>query len=285
MTDAAEQSITAPQGDPAGATPTPEGQVASSAAGQPESAPWYDGFSDEIKGYVETKGWKDPEASIESYRNLEKLVGAPPDQVLRLPKSDADPKEWDSVWNRLGRPAEAKGYEFDESLNLDDSLVEWAQEVFHKNNVPQDAANGILKAYNEIEQIAMQREEEAYTAQVSQEAAQLKKDWGAAFDQNAAQAKAAATQLGMDEQTVDALERVLGFKKTMEFFQGIGSRTGESDFVTPGSSNATGMMTPSAAKSRIAALRADKSFVARYTAHEAGALEEMKRLHEWAYPE
>jgi len=281
MTEAAAAATTAPDAGAAAPT-TPD--LGAATTGSTEG-PWYDGMSDELKGYVENKGWKDSSATVESYRNLEKLVGAPEDQILKLPQGDAPPEEWGKVWDKLGRPEEAKGYEFETEAGANEGMVDWAREAFHELGLPKGMGEGLMAKYTEFENAQMTAEEERYTAQTAKEANELKTEWGAAFEQNAGLAKAAAVKLGIDGPTVDKLERVLGFSGVLKLFHNIGSRTGESEFISSGSGTQTGVMTPSAAKARIGALRADSAFVQRYTANETGAIEEMKRLHEWAYPE
>lgn len=261
---------------------TPETPAAPAA---PE-APWFGNVSEDLKGYIENKQWSGPEDVITGYRNLEKLTGVPADRMLKLPGEGAEQAEWDSVWSRLGRPDKPEGYGFEAKEGQDAALLEWAQTAFHELGLPKATAAALMQKYEELGTSILQNEETAYQERTAKEATDLKKEWGAAFEQNAGVAKSAAVRLGIDGATIDKLERVLGFSGTMKLFHDIGSRTGEGDFVGSGSGgNHTGIMTPSAARNRIAALRNDPAFVQRYTSHETGAMEEMKRLHEWAYPE
>ena len=67
-------------------------------------ADWTAGLPEEMKGYVQNKGFKDPSAVVESYRNFEKLMGVPQDRMIKLPEKAEDKAAWDSIYNRLGRP-------------------------------------------------------------------------------------------------------------------------------------------------------------------------------------
>src|SRR5881394_756652 len=69
------------------ATMPPEETTTTATTTTPDK-PWFDGF------------------------DAEKLVGVPADQVLRVPKDAADEKGWNAVWSRLGKPTDAKGYDF-----------------------------------------------------------------------------------------------------------------------------------------------------------------------------
>src|SRR5690349_8033208 len=71
-------------------------------------AKWYSGFeSPELRGFVETKGWKDPGAAVESYRQLEKTIGVPAERLLKLPDK-ADAPEWKEIRAKVGVGAPEK---------------------------------------------------------------------------------------------------------------------------------------------------------------------------------
>jgi len=256
---------------PGGTDPAPQGN-------------WYDGFSEGNKNLVMDRQWTGPEALVESYANLEKLTGVGPDRLLKLPKSDAPPEEWNGVWSKLGKPDSPEGYGFKAEEGQNAELIEWASKTFHELDLPKSAAEKLLAKYGELEKQQIEAEEARYAENLSTQANSLKKEWGAAFQQNVGLAKSAAAKLGMDEHKINALERVLGFDGVMKMFHDIGSRTGESDFVTGGGSP-TGMMTPAAAKARISSLQGDPDFAKRYISGDSSARSEMEKLHKMAYPE
>ncbi len=90
---------------PAGQATTVPGTV--QARVDPASEPaanapdWIKDWAPEDIGIVEKKAWKSPQDLFKSYRELEKTLGQ--DKVV-LPKDGADAKEWDAVYNKLGRP-------------------------------------------------------------------------------------------------------------------------------------------------------------------------------------
>lgn len=253
------------------------------ATTQPASnAPWYGSFNDDLKGYVETKGWKGPEATVESYRNLEKLHGVPPEQIIKLPKDGAPPEEWNKVWDRLGRPADPKEYNIPEGADGDTTFAEWARGTFHELGIPKAMAEKLAAKYSEFGQSIMAKKQESYQATVAQETTALKQEWGAAYDQNINKAKAAVNGLGLDTESIDKLEQALGFAGVMKLLHNIGSKTGEGDFVTSGSGGNFGVLSPGAAISRIKMLKEDADFTKRYLSGNSAAVEEMQRLHKWA---
>lgn len=269
---------------PATATSTAPA-AAPDAAPAPAVGNWFDGFNDDLKGYTQNKGWKDPAATVESYRNLEKLVGVPQDQLLKLPKSDAPPEAWNDIWNKLGRPSDPKEYGFQAPEGQDPAFSEWMGKTFHEAGVPKAMAEKIAAAYAEFGQQMETQQQEARQAQLATEAAGLKTKWGAAHEQNLGIARQAAQGLGIDGETIDALEAGMGYAKVMELFHTLGTKMGEGAYVSGERGQQSGVLTPEAAQQRIQALRKDTDFLNRYQNGDAKARQEFEQLHKWAYPE
>lgn len=270
-------------------TATQESTATTDTATAPVSTagdPWYTGLSDDLRGYVETKGWQDQAAVVESYRNAEKLLGLPADRVVKLPKHDAPAEEWmDAVWSKLGRPEQPDGYGFQAPEGGDTSFADWAGKTFHELGVPREMGAKIAEKYEEFIQSMDSQYKEQFETQIGQEQETLKKDWGAAYEQNKNIAAQAAQKLGVDAEALDALESQIGFAKVMEMFHSIGTKMGEADFVGGDAPAGFGIMSPQQAQSRIQALRSDSDFIKRYTSGDLAARDEMERLHKWAYPE
>lgn len=248
------------------------------------SVDWTSGLNEDFKGFVQNKGWKDPTQVVDSYRNLEKLLGAPQDQVIKLPKED-DAAGWEAVMNRLGRPATPDAYKLPVPEGDKGEFAKWASDVFHKAGLSEKQGKAIAEAWNAQTLNMQSGAKEAYTAKVTQEQAALKKEWGAAHDQNMAMAQRAAREFGADPKMIDAIEGSIGLAATMKFFQNLGSRMGESSFVIGSQNGGNGPMTPAQAKSQITALKSDPGFVSKYVSGDAEARAKMQRLHEFAYPE
>ena len=284
LTGAAPAAGGAEGGAPAGA------EGGTPAGGQPtgNDAEWFSSFdNEELRGYAQKKGWKGPEAVTDSYRNLEKLNGVPPERLVKLPKEDAGEEEWGGVWDQLGRPEKPEDYGFEAPEGSDGAFAKWMGDTFHKAGVPTGMARKIADAYQEFSQQVQQQQEDAHAQRVDTEAAALKLEWGAAGEQNMAVAQRAVRGLGVDEKTVDALEKAMGYAGVMKFFHSLGSKMGESDFVA-GSSAAPGgggALSPDQAQVQIKELRTDKNFVKRYNDGDRDAREQMAKLHKQAYPE
>ncbi len=267
---------------PAGGTPP-----APPAGGTPPAAiPWLTGADEVTVGYVQNKGWSEPKQVLDSYRNLEKLMGADKaGNAVILPKPDATPEEQAAFFNRLGRPADASGYKLDAIKGSDPEFSKQAASWFHELGLTQKQGEALATKWNEHVGGLTTASQAAQQAAFAADDAALKTSWGQAFAQNVAQAQVGMRAIGGPEM-VDKLSAAMGHKATMEFLQSIGSRMGEATFENGQTATKFGdALTPGEAKAKIAELRADKAFVARYIGKDAGAVAEMKRLHEYAFPE
>jgi hypothetical protein len=243
-------------------------------------------LSPELQGYVETKGFKDVSGAIESYRNMEKLLGVPKERILKLPEKADDAEGWKNVYSRLGCPEKPAGYELKMPEGIgDEGFAQWAKDTFHGLGLSKNQGENLTTKWNEYVQKQMEKTTADYNSQVEQEEASLKTEWGAAYDQNINLAKRAAQTFGIDEETADKLEESMGVAKVMKMFHSMATKLSEDQFVSgDGGSPKFGVMTPEAAKARIQQLKGDPEFRKRYAANGADELAEMKKLHRWAYP-
>lgn len=248
---------------------------------------WAKGADELTTGYIQNKGWDNPMKVVDSYRNLEKLLGADKaDNAVVIPKHDADPKEWAAVYDKLGRPSAPDGYKVELPEGGDKAFHEASMSKFHELGLTKAQGEQLANWYNSTVVESVQAAEADRAARFQQEDTAIRQEWGAAFTQNLAQAQAAARGLGLDGATIDKLSDALGHKATMQMLQNIGSRMGEDTFVTGnGDTNFGSVMTPAQAKASIQSLMSDKDFTARYLKGDAGAKAEMQRLHQFAYPE
>jgi hypothetical protein len=273
---------------PINATPSGEQSVAAAVPAPSVSAAapsdWTASLADDLKGYVQNKGFKDPGAAIEAYRNLEKLRGVPEERLLKLPEKDDDAQGWESVYQKLGKPSKPEEYKVQ---TQDPEFGKWAQSTFHELGLSTKQAEKLVSKWNQYADNMTKGQQEVYHQKVEQDNQALKKEWGAAFDQNIAVAKRAAAGLGIDGQTIDALEKTMGFAGVMKFMNSLGSKLGEGSYVAgeTKTDNFMGALTPEAARNRISALRSDPTFVQKYVSGDLSAKTEMEKLHRFAYPE
>lgn len=273
---------------PGNPAPQPTGQDGNNQPPAPtNSVPWLPGADELTVGYVQNKGWKDPAQVLDSYRNLEKVFGADKaGNTVVLPKPDAAQADLDAFYTRLGRPASADGYKLPLPEGTDPAFSKIASQWFFEHGVPAKAAEGIVTKLNEWTKAQNDAAVAASNAAYEKEDLALHQKWGAAFDQNVEQARAFVRGMGLDADTIEQLSQVMGHQKTMEFFQTLGAKMGEHDFVAShGQAKFGDAMTPAQAKAKMEILRADKAWTAKYLSGDAEAKAEMDRLHRYAFPE
>lgn len=248
---------------------------------------WTNGLSQDLRGYVENKGFKDPSSLADSYRNLEKLLSAPKERLLRLPDKE-DAPEWGDVYNRMGRPGSADEYDIKPPQGeTNDTFAKWARDNFHELGLSKKQAQGLANRWNDYVNNGQKSSQESMVAQVAAEEAGLKKEWGMAFDQNVGLAKRAAATFGVTSEVLDKMESSMGFGGVMRFMHSLGAKLGEDTFVGGGNQGGGGfgVMSPAAALNRLAELRKDHGFIKRYAAGDIAAKDEMNKLHRFAYPD
>lgn len=265
--------------DPAAAPVAPVVPAAPAAPAPgvvPPSTEWHAGIADpELRGYVQTKGFKDPAALAESYRNFEKLQGVPQDRIVKLPERSDDTAAMDAIYTRLGKPADATGY----ALTGDAALIAPMGEAMHKAGLNPAQAKLLNDAWNaEVGTMIATADAERKT-QDAADMVGLRAEWGDKFDQNSELARRASKEFGLADTDFDLLAGAIGSSKTMKLFQAIGAKAAEPVPFDPARSVQGGALTAEAAGQRITQLSGDKDWTARYLAGGVAEREEMAALH------
>lgn len=231
------------------------------------SAPWYGELPadspKEFREWLGNKGFKDPVAALESYYNAEKLLGAPADSIIRLPKPD-DAEGMRKVWQRLGAPEKPDGYELPvrtgpdgKPLEADVEFTQFTSQLFHKVGLPKNMAQAIVKEVNEYATNRAKQEAETLKAESERQLNELRQEWGGDYDKNAEFArrglKAYGEKAGLNADDLNALELAIGTSKMLKLFHALGQTTAEHDF---GGGGVAGVgLTPGHAKAKMDELR------------------------------
>jgi hypothetical protein len=243
-----------------------------------------------VLGLWQNKNWdtSDPAkvalAASQAYAEAQKFVGAPTDQLLRLPAGPADEAGTKALWAKLGAPGDPKGYDFaavkfTDGSPLDPTFEAAFRQTMAEANVPKDMAvriaQGIARHLDGVEA----NETAEKTAAIQQERAALQTNWGQNFQANQVIAQNAVRALGIPPEAVAALEGQVGYSKVMEMFRLIGTKIGEASFVTGGGvGNGPNLMTREGASARLTELKADTAWVQRYMAGGSQEAREMANL-------
>ena len=276
----------------AGATPpasttgtTGQSGAASADMGKPEAhatGNWYDTIEDnDLKGYLQNKGWKDPTELANGYRNLEKLVGS---EKVPLPKGAEDKEGWNRVYDALGRPKSAEEYKLPVPEGDPGTFAKAASGKFHELGISQQQAEGLANWWNETQKGQVTQMQQQSAQKTEAELSAVKNEWGQAYNENLELGRRAAREFGLDGQKLSAIENAMGTGEMLKFMAKIGRGLTEHNFEGGKSTSSFGM-TPEAAQSRINALRQDQAWSTKYISGDADAQTEMKRLMSIAYPE
>lgn len=262
-------------------TPAPNSapEAGQTPAPAPTSANWYDGFNDEIKGYVQAKGFKDAGAVVESYRNIEKLMGVPKDRLLKLPEKADDPA-WNDIHYKLGKPEKAESYKVELPKDYgDENFAKAAKDMFHKANLTMAQAEEITKWWNGHMEAHLNAEREAIAAEIQRETEALKKEWGAAFEQNFNAMDTVIEKFGISEGQLLKMKDTFGAAGAAKFLYNLSSKLGEHTFTAPGGPNSTGTYSPTMAKEAIKERMKDVDFRQRLLNGDAQAKAEWDKLN------
>ncbi len=263
----------------------PSGGEQQQAAAPAAAQDWAAGFDDNTRGLIQTKGWKTPADVLGSYQNLEKLMGA--DKAGRgvvIPKADATPEEWGAFYSRLGRPEKPEAYKLAIPEGSSPEFAAAAASKFHELGLTEKQAESLGNWWNEQAGGIMEGQTAAFEQQAAIDMQDLRKEWGQQFEANAEMARRARRESGLTDQEGQAIERALGLKKAAQVFAHLGKQFAEAP-MKGGEGSAQGRFgsTPEDARARIAALKGDQEWTARYLKGDTSAAEEFKRLHQIAF--
>ena len=107
---------------------------------------------DEFKEEAWAKDLKTHEDVWKKLAGAQKLIGK---KGIIPPSKDAPKEEWDAHYKALGRPETPEGYEFQsiealKAIDRNATLDNGIKQIFHKYNVPKEAAEGIVREYENL---------------------------------------------------------------------------------------------------------------------------------------
>ncbi len=202
------------------------------------NTPW---FPETHKSIVESKGWKGPADAIDSYANLEKLIGADKaGRTVVLPKDDKDEEGIKAFRSKMGVPEAADKYELPLPEGDDGTFAKVAASWFHQHGIPKSAAQGISKAWNEHIAGLVKADEERAQNESQMQLTKLKTEWGGEFDKRSEFARRFLRASGWDDAKVTQYEQTFGTAAMLKDFYGWGSKMAEPDFAGDGNKGGGG---------------------------------------------
>lgn len=254
-------------------------------AGEGGNQPWYANLADpDIRGFAELKKWESPEKAIESYRNLEQKLGAPPDRLLKLPEKPDDPA-WGEIHKKLGlaAPEKPEDYELPVPEGFNEDYAKAVAAKAKELGIPKHMLKGLGEFNNEYVKRALEADEQAREQRHTTALAELRMEWGGTYEETVALAQRAEElvkrEVGLSEESLKAWQDAdpKGYYKMLAYQ---GSRLAEAKKIDGSTAvNSTAAMSPEAARSRLKMLMADKEFFVRWNNGESSAVSEFNALN------
>ena len=265
--DATETSQTSTAAAATPATPTSGSAPAdgSTPPGDAEAAPSIlDGFGDpDLRTYAEGKGFDKAgfEGVVKSYSHLEKIMSADKaGRTVLLLGDDPTEEQSNEFFSKLGRPKDAAGYEIAAPEGEDGAFAKWAGDAFFSAGLSRTQAAKITEAWGAYSEGVTQTATDAMNLDSVDAQAELKKDWGAAYEQKVKGVDAAAARLGFTEGQLVGLRNTMGAAATMRFIDGLNTKMGDHNFDS-GESVMSNLKTPEQARLELGELTMSKEFM------------------------
>jgi len=257
-----------------------DGGAQDGGAGGTGDAPWYSTLPTEQHALIQTKGWKDAGAVVESYTNLEKLLGADrAGRTVTIPTDKSTPEEIAAFHTKLGVPDKAEGYEIKIAEGVDPTFSKMMAAAMKDAGIPKGAGEKLAAVYQQQEAAATT----AFLAQSDADMRALQTEWGADFDAKLETAGRGAAALGLKDRALrDKLERAVGTKTLLTWAHMVGEMTSEHGgprLGSDGSKSATFTLTKESAQAKVEALTKDSEFQSRLQSPNAKVRD--KAMIEW----
>lgn len=200
-----------------------------------------------------------------SYVNAQKLIGADPNAVLKIPANEED-AAWNDIYSKLGRPETPEEYDLDSIKEVEgiseDNLKEIA-EVAHKNGVSNKALAAIAEVYKgQIEGLSGKSDEEMDSIYKEYDQ-DLEKHFGSAFEARTSKIQEELKAKADPEfiQLAKDYPWIMDHPSVIKTFDNFIKASSESSGPKEGKGSGDHAMTPNEALAEINAMDGDKEIV------------------------
>ncbi len=212
----------------------------------PPAAPaaWYSSYDEKDQGVIAQHGWATENGHKDmfgAYKHLLDMRGVPAEQLLKLPAKEAEAKEWDAVYDRLGRPKTAAEYNYKapEGVQLDLDRMGSVTEAAHAAGLNSAQLSTILDAAVKWESDKLAQIQREQDQKDETELRKLERDWGSTAKTKTEYARQALERCGADGEVLGILQDALGKAGALRFFANIGERFQEASFPSAGNTFGT----------------------------------------------
>ena len=228
-----------------------------------------------------------------SYIGLSKLMGADKNDILRVPKPEADEKEWNEYYQKLGRPEAPDKYALPkiEGVEFNEDVLKQFRELAYKNGMTAKQFESVMGWYAPMAQSILQQQKESMVNAEKNVKEELKKEWGAAYEQKVNKIDDIINLYDKDGVVFDKLGKagLLGDADIWKFFERAANDLSESDGTKDGNPAKEQVMTPNQAQMEINKRFADAAWMKIYTDSnnpmQKHYVEEMTKLSKYVFGE
>ena len=239
----------------------------------PAAPEWVKDWAPEDVGIVEKKAWKSPQDLYKSYRELEKMMGK--DKVV-LPADGADPKEWDAVYSKLGRPDSPDKYAAPK--DADATMFKALAPELHTAGLTQAQVDKVAAGWNKYVEGMTAEQTTAWLNDQATAQSKLEREWGANTPQEIEHNRRAMRALGISVE--DATQYMKnGSEKFLRLLNLAGHVIAEDNSGDIASDSTLGFgMTANRAAAELGELRSNGEFMKRVYAKDPIAKAKYDRL-------
>ena len=253
---------------------------------------WRESLPEDIRDHQSLQGFEDVGTLAKSFVHAQSMVGA--DKMV-IPGKWADETDWNGVYDKLGRPKDGAGYEFDtsglpEGETVNEDFVGWFRNSAHKHGFNQKQAQGLMADY--MEYAATEQSQgvaDVETGRV-QAMADLKREFGRAYDERITLGNQFIDRFAVPElthlvlQDGTPLRNHPAFIKTLINTQSwVADNIGEDQAISSGESSA---YTPAEAQKEIDELmRPDSPYWDRRHSQHGGTVQRVQELMGYVHPD
>ncbi len=273
-------------GGAAGGSGSTGGTGAAGTGGAP--ADWRSSLPDDIKGEASLGAIKTVADLAKSYIHAQKAIGK---DKIALPDKHATRDDYQAILRKLGVPEKVDEYKVNvkEGKVVGDAFLNEFRAAAHKAGMLPWQAEELLDFYESKTSGAMSAADQEYKQKVDTDIANLKKEWGTAFDQKIARANVALKEFLPDEADRKALMED-GFAtntRLIKLMENASKLMKEDKFVGQGAGNLSGALSPSEALSKAREIIGNKDHPYRNPSHpnHKAAKDEVAAYYKMANPE
>ena len=142
---------------------------------------WKSAIPEELRDHPSIAGMQDVASLAKSMVHAQSMVGA---DKIAVPGKWSDADDWNQVYDKLGRPASAEEYGLNFEVpggEADPALTDWFADTAHKIGLNPSQAQQLADSYIELTG-GMGQPEVDLEAAKAQSTAELRQEYGAAFD-------------------------------------------------------------------------------------------------------